>query len=346
LIDEARHAGSRLDPACKAIDISSRTYGRWKRPFGQKDWRSMSDRVVANKLTDDERQKILNTANSPQFRDLPPCKIVPMLADRGEYIASESSFYRVLKAEGQLAHRGKAKPAKHKRPSECVAHGPGQVWSWDISYLPSDVDGLYFYLYMIIDIFSRKIVGFRVHSEESGDHASNLMKQTCFDENILPNKLTLHQDNGSPMKASVFHVTLQKLGVIPSFSRPSVSDDNPYSESLFKTMKYRPEFPATKRFSSLKEATEWCEWFVGWYNHQHLHSALKFITPEQRHNGKDKTIMANRHVTYHLARQKNPLRWSGRKTRNWNLPSSVTLNPNKKNNLDVEKRQSMCMIAA
>lgn len=269
-----------------------------------------------------------------------------MLADEGKYIASESSFYRILKGKNQLAHRGKTKPAKHKRPRECVANSPCQVWSWDISFLPTDVNGLYFYLYMIIDVFSRKIVGFRVHTEELGNHASNLMEQTCLDESILPDTLILHQDNGSPMKASVFHATLQKLGVVPSFSRPSVSDDNPYSESLFKTMKYRPEFPSTKKFNSIEEATSWCEWFVDWYNNKHLHSGLKFITPSQRHEGKDKTIMAKRHAAYLTAKQKNPPRWSGRKTRNWELPNSVSLNPDKNNNSDIEKLGATCMMAA
>jgi transposase InsO family protein len=270
-----------------------------------------------------------------------------MLADEKKYIASESTFYRILKEENQLAHRGKSRPSKHNRPKECIAVQPCQVWSWDISYLPTQVAGLYFYLYMIIDIFSRKIVGFRVHLEESAEHASRLMEQACFDEKVSQNQLTLHQDNGSPMKASVLHETLKKLDVVPSFSRPSVSDDNPYSESLFKTMKYRPEFPSGKKFESLEGATEWCEWFVKWYNNEHLHSNLKFLSPSCRHSGKDKTILASRHETYISAKEKNPLRWSGRRTRNWDLPLAVSLNPNKKNNnSSIEKIKSLCIMTA
>jgi len=306
----------------------------------------MAERTVANKLTPEERQQVLDTANSSRFQDLPPCKIVPMLADEGEYLASESTFYRILNEENQLAHRGKTKPPKNHRPRECVAYGPCQVWTWDITYLPTQVTGLYFYLYMIIDIFSRKIVGFRVHTEELADHASNLMEQACLDEKIVPNQLILHQDNGSPMKASVFHATLQKLGVMPSFSRPSVSDDNPFSEALFKTMKYRPEFPACKRFGTMADAIKWCEWFVDWYNNQHLHSELKFLTPAQRHNGQDAAILASRHNTYLRAKQKNPLRWSGRQSKNWGLPDKVTLNPDRKNKLSVENIGSTCMMPA
>jgi len=346
LIEEACCAGARLVPACAVIGISKRTFQRWRQPFGQQDWRKMTERTVANKLTSEERQRVLDVANSSRFQDLPPCKIVPTLADEGEYIASVSTFYRILNEENQLAHRGRSKPAKHNRPRECEAHGPRQVWSWDITYLPTQVAGLYFYLYMIIDIFSRKIVGFRVHTEELGDHASNLMEQACIDENITPDQLILHQDNGSPMKASVFHATLQRLGVMPSYSRPSVSDDNPYSEALFKTMKYRPEFPASKRFDTLEDASKWCEWFVDWYNNQHQHSELKFVTPEQRHTGQDAAVLAARHNTYLLAKQKNPLRWAGRKTRNWELPDSVTLNPDRKHKLNLESKHSRCMMAA
>lgn len=325
LIDEAVRAGARSVPACNVMGISTRTLERWKKPYGQQDKRKMADRIVVNKLTLEEKKEVLNIANSQRFQDLPPCKIVPMLADEKIYIASESSFYRILKEENQLTHRGKSRPAKHNRPKEYIASAPCQVWSWDISYLPTQVAGLYFYLYMIIDIFSRKIVGFRVHTEESAEHASRLMEQACLDEAVSPNQLTLHQDNGSPMKASVFHETLKKLGVVPSFSRPSVSDDNPYSESLFKTMKYRPEFPSCKRFLSLEDATKWCEWFVTWYNNEHLHSELKFLSPACRHSGQDKIILANRHDTYLAAKEKNPMRWSGRKTRNWNLPLTVSL---------------------
>lgn len=329
-----------MAPACDLMGISVRTFERWQLPQGRQDRRKLAKRRVANKLSSEERQEVLRIANSVRFQDLPPCKIVPLLADEKKYIASESSFYRILKQENQMTHRAKQRPVKHHRPKEYMASAPCQVWSWDITYLPTQVKGLYFYLYMIIDIYSRKIVGFRVHTEESGLHAARLIEQACIDESVSPNQLILHSDNGSPMKSATLNATLKRLGVIPSFSRPSVSDDNPYSEALFKTMKYRQEFPSTKRFTTLNNATTWCEWFTTWYNNEHLHSELKFISPADRHSGKDKAILKNRHLTYLDAKNKNPCRWSGRKTRNWQFISTVSLNPKRKanNSIEIDKR--------
>ena len=272
---------------------------------------------------------IVSIANNEKYRDVAPCSIVPMLADEGRYIASESSFYRILRAQDQLTHRQASRAAKHKRPKQCVAHAPNQVWSWDITYLPSLVSGQYHYLYMIMDIFSRKIVGWSVHETQSAEHASRLIKQACIDENITQAQLTLHSDNGSPMKGATMLAMLEALGVMPSFSRPSVSDDNPFSESLFKTLKYHPTFPSVSKFDRIEEARKWCIQFVDWYNHQHRHSGLKFITPQQRHCGQDKQIMAKRHQVYQMAKLQRPDRWSG-STRNWTLPATVNLNPNRK----------------
>jgi len=235
-----------------------------------------------------------------------------------------------LRAEKQLAHRQASRPAKHHRPKSYVANGPNQVWTWDISYLPSQIKGLYYYLYMIVDIYSRKIVGFSVHNQESAEHAASLMTQACLDEKVSPDQLVLHSDNGSPMKGATMLATLENLGVMPSFSRPSVSDDNPYSEALFRTVKYHQSFPALSRFATIKDARIWCEKFVLWYNFEHLHSGLKFVTPEQRHMGVDKDIRLNRHAVYQLAKKQNPERWSGN-TRNWTLPAGVALNPDRKN---------------
>jgi len=260
-----------------------------------------------------------------------------MLADEGRYIASESTFYRILHAENQLTHRQSSRPAKHHKPDAYEAAGANQVWSWDISYLPTKIRGLYFYLYMIVDIFSRKIVGWSVHEVESSEHAAQLIKQACLDEKINREQIVLHSDNGSSMKGATMLAMLQTLGVLPSFSRPSVSDDNPYSEALFKTLKYHPTFPKWTKFSEMNEARVWCEKFVVWYNQVHLHSALKFVTPLQRHNGEDGAIRHKRHLVYVLAKKQNPERWSG-KSRNWSLPEIVTLNPNKKTELN--KRES------
>jgi len=169
---------------------------------------------------------ILTTVNCAEYRDLPPCQIVPRLADLGIYIGSESTIYRLLREQKQLAHRLKCKPRKHKKPAPCEAAVPNEVWSWDITYLPSQIRGIFFYLYFIMDIFSRKIVGWSIHESQSSDHAANLARQACLDEDIDKQQVILHSDNGKPMKGATMMEMLRTLGIIPSFSRPSVSDDN------------------------------------------------------------------------------------------------------------------------
>lgn len=330
MILEACSSGARKRKACEILGLSVRTIERWEKENGFHDQRKVVKRIPRNKLTQEQYDMVILTANSVIYRDLPPSKIVPLLADEGKYIASESTFYRVLRAANQLTHRLASRPAKHHRPAAYEANGPNQVWTWDISYLPTRVAGLYFYLYIIVDVYSRKIVAFSVHDQELSSHAANLITQACLDERVLRHQLVLHSDNGVPMKGATMLATLEKLGVIPSFSRPSVSDDNPYSEALFRTVKYHPTFPMLDKFETILDSRQWSEKFVAWYNHEHLHSALKFVTPQQRHIGADKEIRASRHQVYQLARSRHPERWSGR-TRDWSLPDTVTLNPNKKN---------------
>jgi len=241
------------------------------------------------------------------------------------YVASESTMYRILREEKLNTHRSASKPAKHKKPREHVAEAPNQVWSWDITYLKGPVVGTFFYLYLVVDIFSRKIVGYSVREKEFSDYAAILVNQACQREGIQRNTLVLHQDNGSPMKGATLKATLDKLGVTPSYSRPHVSDDNPYSEALFRTLKYRPEYP-TKSFESLEAATQWVEEFVKWYNTEHRHSGIRYVTPHERHKGEDEEILAYRLSVYEEAKQKHPERWSGR-TRNWEPIKEVYLNP-------------------
>lgn len=328
LVKEARTNGARKKAACDLLGIHLRTLERWEKDRAR-DQRKGAKRKVSNKLTGSEREKILQVVNSPEDRDLSPAKIVPHLASKGVYIASESSIYRLLRENKQLAHRGRAKPKKHSKPTPHEARGPNQVWSWDITYLPSQVKGIYYYLYLIVDIYSRKITGWSVHETQNAEDAAHLVRQSCIDEDISPDQLSLHADNGGPMKGQTLIVTLQELGVVPSYSRPSVSDDNPYSESLFKTLKYHSSFPAVTKFADIFEARSWVIKFTNWYNNVHMHSGLKFITPNQRHLGLGEEIMSKRHQTYLDAKQRTPNRWSG-KTRNWELPSSVSLNPNKR----------------
>jgi len=332
LIEQARTSGARQSQACQTIGISAKTFQRWVKPDNQHDGRLDAKHEPKNKLTELERQRIIKVANEPAYTDLPPSKIVPLLADEGHYIASESTFYRVLKAHNQLQHRQKSKPVRQvKKPRALTATAANQIYSWDITYLPSPVLGLFFYLYLVMDIYSRKIVGWQIYERESSALAADLMTDICQRENIKRNQVTLHSDNGSPMKGATMLATLQELGVVPSFSRPAVSNDNPYSESLFRTLKYRPEYPE-KAFSDLTSARIWVQGFVNWYNHEHLHSAIKFVTPEQRHSGKDKEILAQRKQVYQQARLKKPERWSG-EIRNWNEIAEVYLNPENKKNV-------------
>lgn len=327
LIDEARGQGSRQTRACEVVGIDSRTYQRWQ-SAGLKDRRQgVEKKPPANKLDDRERQAIITVCNTDEFRSQPPKQIVPTLADRGIYLASESTFYRVLRAEDMLHHRGRARqPTTSAKPRVCVAKAPNQVWSWDITYLASSVKGMFFYLYLFMDIYSRKIVGWEVYDNESSEQSAQVLRKTRFAEAIAPGQeVILHSDNGSPMKGATMLATMQKLGVVPSFSRPSVSNDNAYSEALFKTLKYVPGYP-TKPFEDIEEAREWVMQFVQWYNHSHRHSGLKYVTPAQRHDSRDIEILAQRKRVYEAAKERHPQRWSGN-IRNWEHEPVVCLNP-------------------
>lgn len=281
-----------------------------------------------NKLSDAERSEILAVCNQPEYASIPPSQIVPRLADEGQYLASESTFYRVLNDADQLNHRGRSKETKgSKAPTTHIATQANQVWSWDISYLPSNVRGLYYYLYLIEDIYSRKIVGWEVHESETGESAAELVQRTVIAEQSFRKPLVLHSDNGSPMKSYTLQSKLVDLGITPSHSRPRVSNDNPYSESLFRTLKYCPQWPS-QGFASLEDARDWVRRFVNWYNNEHRHSRIKFVTPAQRHRGEDKIILEKRNKVYEMARSRTPERWSGN-TRDWKPVGDVALNPEK-----------------
>ena len=326
LVADAITAGARQERACAAICLSKRTLQRWQRDQSRADRRPARMQSPTNRLSALERQAVLAVVNSEEFGHLAPSQIVPRLADRGQYIASESSFYRVLRAERQLQHRGAERPKQQRsKPRALCATAPKQLFSWDITYLPTRLIGVYFYLYLFLDIFSRKIVGWQIYEAESSELAGEVMRDICLRENIAPHQVVLHSDNGSPMKGAAMLATLQALGVMPSLSRPAVSNDNPYSESLFKTLKYRPGYPA-RAFENLLAARQWVGAFVHWYNHEHRHSATRFVTPEERHAGQDSALLSKRVDVYEAAKAANPQRWSG-PTRNWQPVRVVHLNP-------------------
>jgi transposase InsO family protein len=330
-IDTAHAAGARLQPACEVAGIDARTLQRWKAQEGLTagDGRPQAVRPTpSHALSPAERAALLAVANEPRFASVPPARIVPMLADEGVYLGSESSMARVLREHGQNARRGRAKAPKASRPPTThIATAPGQVWCWDMSYLPAYVMGRWFHLYLILDLYSRKIVGAEVHDTDDSANAVHLVRRTALAEGIaaMTTKPVLHGDNGSTLKATTVLAMLNWLGVKPSYSRPRVSDDNAYAESLFRTAKYRPEFPA-KGFADLDAARAWAADFVRWYNHDHRHSGIRYVSPAQRHAGEDHAILAERHALYTSARELNPARWS-RSTRNWSPIGPVTLNP-------------------
>ncbi len=333
LLAEACDAGARLAPACALIGLSERTVQRWQQPAAQADGdlRASDKRVVTsppNRLSDSERQAALALVNSDEFKDLPPSQIVPRLADQGRYVASESTLYRLLREAGQLSHRRRERaPHQRSRPRALVASRPDQIYCWDISYLPTAVRGSYFYLYLFVDLFSRKVVGWQVYDNESADRASQLLTDICERQQIAPQQLTVHSDNGAPMKGETMLATMQRLGVAASRSRPAVSNDNPFSEALFRTLKYRPQLPV-KPMQSLLQARRWVTQLVHWYNHEHRHSAIGFVTPAQRHAQSDRSLLLERAKVYETARRRHPHRWS-RSTRNWTHIAEVHLNPEK-----------------
>ena len=324
LLEAAVTAGARRAPACQVLGLSARTVERWRGAHPE-DVRHGPRHAPANKLSIAERRTLLDAANAVGYRELSPHQIVPRLADLGRYLGSESTLYRVLRAEALLAHRGRAKAPERRPPRAHLATRPEQVWSWDITYLKTPVRGLFLYLYLMMDVWSRKIVGWNVYDVESADLAAALFTTTCQAHRLDPRGIVLHADNGGPMKGATMVVTLERLGVLASFSRPSVSNDNPFSESLFRTLKYRPEYP-TQPFADLAAARAWVRAFVRWYNTQHLHSAIRFVTPDDRHAGRDLARLAARHRVYAAARARTPERWTG-DLRNWDPIPSVALNP-------------------
>jgi transposase InsO family protein len=325
-LDEAVAAGARLAAACRTIGLSARTVQRWRlRPDGD-DLRHGPVERPANALTPEERAQVLALMTSPRFAGLSPKQLVPVLADENLYLASESTMYRLrrkLGANGAM----RSIPRHHVTRAAAVhrATGPNQVWSWDITYLPTTVRGRFFYLYLIMDVWSRRIVGWEIFERESAEHASVLFHNVCSEGRMNPKGLVLHSDNGNPMRGNTMLATLQWLGVVPSFSRPHVSNDNPYSEALFRTLKYTAAYPKLP-FAEVGFARRWVERFVAWYNAEHRHSGIRYVTPDDRHLGRESAILARRHALYIGARHANPERWS-RGTRNWTPVGHVVLNP-------------------
>ena len=316
---------------CEVVGLSERTVQRWRQEEdGGDDGRRGPNTVPGNKLSEHEERRLLGVLTSPEYRDLSPRQVIPALAEQGTYIASEATAYRVLHKHDMQKHRASVRPPTSKKPDELTANAPNQVYCWDITYLKRSILGSFFYLYLVTDIFSRRIVEARVYEQENDEHAAELFAEIQEREGLVPGETTLHSDNGSAMKGATLKATLERLGVAASYSRPGVSDDNPFVESLFGTMKSRVGYPK-KPFESVKDAQAWVDSFVRWYNEEHRHSALNWITPMARHRGDEHALLRRREETYRRARRRNPQRWS-RNIRNCSPAPAVTLNPRKKSN--------------
>lgn len=326
LIDEAQAAGARLHEACKVVGLSARTIERWRVDPTADDGRHGPRRRPANALSPLEQARVVAVMTSPEHHGVSPKQLVPRLADEGVYLASESTMYR-LQQQFDLRAKRPTTPRTHVTRATAVhcAVGPNQVWSWDITYLPTPVRGRYLFLYLVVDVWSRRIVGWRVHARESAELAAEMIQGICEESAIDPKGLVLHSDNGKPMSGSTMLATLQWLGIVPSFSRPHVCDDNPYSEALFRTLKHGPTYPRLP-FSDVDAASQWVARFVAWYNAEHRHSGIRFVTPDERHYGRETTVLAKRAALYARARRAKPQRWA-RSTRNWTPVATVVLNP-------------------
>jgi putative transposase len=325
-VAEAQRGGARLTAVCELVGISIRTIERWRSRPGSDDSRVGPHRRAANALSPTEQARVLAVMTSPKYAGMSPKQLVPQLADQGLYLASESTMYRLQRRHGMRRANRQTERRYVTRSSKVHrASGANQVWSWDITWLPTVVRGRFVYLYLVMDVWSRRIVGWTVAERESPDIAAELIQRVCRDGDIDPRGLVLHSDNGKPMRGATMVSTLQWLGIVPSFSRPHVSDDNPYSEALFRTLKYTPTYPH-QPFANADVAYRWVDRFVSWYNSAHRHSAIRYVTPDERHYGREHAVLAQRRALYAQAHSANPERWSSG-TRNWSPVDLVVLNP-------------------
>jgi len=316
--------GVGIAPACCALGLARATFYRHHAPR-RREARVCAPRPSPLALTSAEREQILELLHAERFCDASPRAVYARLLDEGRYLASLRTFYRVLARAGesrerrnQLTHPPYAKP-------ELLATGPNQVWSWDITKLRGPAKWSYFYLYVILDIFSRYVVGWMIAYREAADLARQLIAESCEKQAISPGTLTLHADRGSSMRAKPVALLLADLGVAKTHSRPHVSDDNPFSEAQFKTLKYRPDFP--ERFGSIEDARAHAQCFFAWYNTEHRHSGIALLTPETVHYGRAPAIIDARAATLRAAFEANPLRFKGKLPRPPALPQAVWINP-------------------
>ena len=305
--------------ACNALDLSRAGFYRWGIPREKK-----SRPVSPLALSSGERRDMLDLFHEERFVDKAPREIYAALLDEKSYFCSIRTMYRILEQEQELKERRKQVCRPHYAKPEILAKAPNEVWSWDITKLKGPAKWTYYYLYVILDIFSRYVVGWMVAHRELAALARKLIDETMKKQSIQPGQLVLHADRGSSMTSKPVAFLLADLGVTKSHSRPSVSNDNPYSESQFKTMKYRPEFP--ERFGSIEDARAFCQTFIPWYNTEHYHSGLGLLTPEDVHYGRAPHIIEARQEVLLAAYERHPERFKGRLPKPMFLPQEVWIN--------------------
>jgi putative transposase len=275
-------------------------------------------------LNSEERNSVLEVLHSNKYVDRAPKVIVAGLLDEGKYLCSASTMYRILRAEKEVSERRRLARSKTYTRPELLAQRPNQVWSWDISKLRGPEKWSYFYLYAVLDIFSRKVVGWAVYIQETGRLAENLLASTCSAEKITAGQLTIHSDRGSPMRSKTVAELFSDLQVSKSFSRPHVSNDNPDIESAFKTAKYMPEYP--DRFGCIEDARCYFRKFFNWYNNEHLHSGIEYYTPEDVHNGRHLEKKIQRDMVLQRAWDENPNRFTKGKPVSKSAPIAAWIN--------------------
>jgi len=318
-IDVAVSSGARLFKACEAIQLGERRLRRWRKT--EEDGRKGGYRALNQRLSEPEKDTIVTALQLPGIEDLPIKVAHATLLDQGICLASPSTFVRVVKERGVQRKSGASRAQNAKRP-ELVATAPGQVWCWDITWLDALIKGTYFYLYMAIDMYSRKVVAWEVFAKEDGTLARDLFAQALEDEGIPPGQIMIHADNGKPMKSKKLRSLFDDLGVRASYGRPHTSNDNAFAESLFATFKGRVSFP--EHFENIQSARTFCLEFFTWYNCFHLHSSLDFVTPQSVHEGMHPKIFANRNVLLEVNRLAHPSRHGG-KCKTYGIPTEVRL---------------------
>ncbi len=311
-----------VSPACQALGVSRATFYRRQRPApGHQQPRP----TPARALSESERERVLDVLAAPRFVDRSPAEVVATLLDESQYLCSERTMYRVLAANQPVRERRNQREHPHYAKPELVATGPNQTWSWDVTKLLGPQKWTYFYLYVILDIFSRYVVGWMVADRENSALAGRLIEETCHKQGVEPRVLTLHSDRGAPMTSKCTAQLLADLGVTRSLSRPQVCDDNPFSEAQFKTLKYHPGFPS--RFPGIDEAIAFCRSFFPWYNLEHRHGGIAMLAPHDVHHGRATAVLAQRQRTLELACAAHPERFVRGIPKPSPLPKAVWINP-------------------